>query len=399
MDAARSEAQGQLSSEAATMAFAAASDVLWRKSGAPGMTAAFVLPDGSVFQFAFGFRDIEGRTPMPLRARMLGGSTGKSIFAATALDLAMERLLDLDAPVARCLGRAAWFSRLPNAQDLTLRKLLMHSSGIGDHMGHPEIIADLKARRERSGPDAIMQALESVEYVLDRAPLFPAGSSFFYTDTGYIVAGLAIESAIGISLYELAQRRVLDRLSLGDIEPQVGRRFANLVAGYTSPAIDGALPRSTLGEDGQLNHNPAGEWAGGGFVSSARDLARFIWTYASGRLCEADYLSEVLRFVRYSWAEGQIGGYGLGIFASNGPLGRAYGHGGYYPGYRSQMTYYPKYDVAVAYQLNSSAHFGGYEKIVQSRTQASRAVIDQQADFSQVTDEAAVLASALVGVG
>ena len=34
-------------------------------------------------------------------------------------------------------------------------------------------------------------------------------------------------------------------------------------------------------------------------------------------------------------------------------LGLAYGHGGFFPGYNSQMMYFPEYGVAVALQINA----------------------------------------------
>lgn len=375
--------------------FTAAAEALWLKLKAPGMTAAFVLPDGEVNRVALGIADADSSVRMPLDARMLGGSTGKSIFAATALVLAARRVVELDAPLAQYLGHTPWFSRLPNAQQLTLRHLLSHAGGVGDHMGHPNILEHLTAMRKLKGPNAYLRPVEAIEYVLDAPPMFPPGESFFYTDTGYIIAGLALEAATGQSLYELARTHVMDRFRLTNIEPQVARAFENLVPGHTNAPEGSPLPRKTIGDDGLLAYNPAGEWAGGGFVSSSSDLARFVWTYASGRMIESAYLKDALRIVRYSWVPGQFGGYGIGLFASNSPLGPAYGHGGYYPGYRSQMTYFPDQDIAVAFQVNSSEHFGGYQGIVSSRAEAAKLRIAVNTELSIVSDGASSLASAV----
>ena len=35
------------------------------------------------------------------------------------------------------------------------------------------------------------------------------------------------------------------------------------------------------------------------------------------------------------------------------PHGQAYGHGGFYPGYHSQLIYFPDHQIAVAMQINS----------------------------------------------
>jgi len=34
-------------------------------------------------------------------------------------------------------------------------------------------------------------------------------------------------------------------------------------------------------------------------------------------------------------------------------FGPAYGHGGWFPGYRTSMVYYPNYKIAVAIQINT----------------------------------------------
>ncbi len=46
--------------------------------------------------------------------------------------------------------------------------------------------------------------------------------------------------------------------------------------------------------------------------------------------------------------------YGLGVFIWQTPLGPAYGHGGFFPGYRSEMMYFPDHRFAVAIQFNSN---------------------------------------------
>ncbi len=46
--------------------------------------------------------------------------------------------------------------------------------------------------------------------------------------------------------------------------------------------------------------------------------------------------------------------YGLGVVIQDTPLGRAYGHGGFFPGYVTWVRYYPKQRMAVALQLNTS---------------------------------------------
>ena len=61
---------------------------------------------------------------------MLAGSTGKTFFAAVAVQMIEAGQLDLKAPISKYLGSRPWFSRLPNARDITVRHLMTHTSGL-----------------------------------------------------------------------------------------------------------------------------------------------------------------------------------------------------------------------------------------------------------------------------
>ena len=127
--------------------------------------------------------------------RMGSGSIGKTYVAAVALQLAMSGELDLDAPVSTWLGGEAWFSRVPNHADLTVRNLLNHTAGmIQPYFEDPDFAVRLgEVFRD---PDAYMTPEEFIaETVLDAEPLFPAGGGYHYSDVHYTLAGLAIEEA------------------------------------------------------------------------------------------------------------------------------------------------------------------------------------------------------------
>ena len=51
-------------------------------------------------------------------------------------------------------------------------------------------------------------------------------------------------------------------------------------------------------------------------------------------------------------------GYGLGVMIFKQPSGFIYGHGGIFPGYETQMSYFPKWKVAVTMQVNADSFSG-----------------------------------------
>src|SRR6185369_12030817 len=103
----------------------------WHKAGSfPGATLGVVLANGESFGLAVGFSDRENKVAMRPTDRMLAGSVGKTFAAATALQLIKEGRISLDYKIEKYLGSEPWFSRLPNANEITVRQLMNHTSGL-----------------------------------------------------------------------------------------------------------------------------------------------------------------------------------------------------------------------------------------------------------------------------
>lgn len=46
--------------------------------------------------------------------------------------------------------------------------------------------------------------------------------------------------------------------------------------------------------------------------------------------------------------------YGLGVIIRKTAIGTSYGHSGFFPGYMTDMMYFPEHKIAVAVQVNTS---------------------------------------------
>jgi D-alanyl-D-alanine carboxypeptidase len=311
----------------------------------PGAVAA-IASDASVTTAAVGWADRELNVPMRPGDRMPAGGAGKTFTAAVVLSLAADGVLDLDVPIARWLGDEPWFARLPNARDLTLRNLLMHRGGIPNHATALEFVRTVQARTTAAepGPDPAPRAL--VALVLDRPPLFPAGTDFAYSDTGYVLAGLVVEEATGRSYPDLLAERVLRPLGLHGTAPAAGRSHPGLVPGYAGTTGPLGVSAKTAAA-GVMAFDPGWEWTGGGLVSNARDLARFAKALFEGRALPAAAIDDLLA----SRLPGEVR-YGLGVTFHGEGTARAYGHAGWFPGYRTEVRYYPDRRVAIALQVN-----------------------------------------------
>jgi len=320
----------------------------WHKAGSfPGATFGVVLANGESFGLAVGFSDRETKTPMMPTDRMLAGSGGKTFAAATALQLIKEGKIGLDDKIEKYLGREPWFSRLPNAKDITVRQLMNHTSGLVRYEFKEQFTKDLTAN-----PEKVWKPAELVAYLLDEKPPFEAGKGWDYSDTNYIVLGMIIEKVTGRKFYDEANRRVLKPLKLTNTIPQDGSRLKGVVQGYagSSNPFGG---KDAMIEDGKFVINPQFEWTGGGYASTAQDLARWAKMIYEGKAFSPDLLPQVLDGVSAPML-GRETKYGLGVIIRKTPVGTSYGHSGFFPGYMTDMMYFPERKVAVAVQVNTS---------------------------------------------
>jgi D-alanyl-D-alanine carboxypeptidase len=320
----------------------------WHKAGNfPGATLGVVLADGESFGLAVGYSDRDLKTPMRPTDRMLAGSVGKTFAAATALQLVKEGKILLDDKVEKYLGVEPWFSRLPNAKAITVRHLMNHTSGLVRYEFKPQFAKDLSANPER-----VWKPAELVAYLLDEKAPFEAGKGWDYSDTNYIVLGMIIEEVTGRTFYSEANRRLIKPLKLKDTIPQDGPKLKSVVQGYAGPNNPFGGTDAMI-HDGRFAINPQFEWTGGGFASTSHDLARWAKMIYEGKAYSADLLPQVLDGVSAPLL-GRETKYGLGVIIRKSSVGTSYGHSGFFPGYMTDMMYFPDSRVAIAVQVNTS---------------------------------------------
>lgn len=313
----------------------------------PGANAAVSLPDGTVLTIPVGEADTTLHLPMAPEARMPQGSVGKTYFAAVAMRLIGEGRLQLDARVSDYLGHLPWFSRIPNAESITVRHLMTHTSGVMRYEFKEAFTRDLSA-----DPDRRWSPEDLVAYVLDEEAAFAPGEGWEYSDTNFILLGMIVEEITGRACYDLIQEWLLDPLGLDDTVPNDSRVIPGIIQGYAGPENPFGGRDEVILPDGRFVINPQFEWAGGGFSSTAADLARWARALFSGKAVEPTLLDRMLDGVPARL--GPETRYGLGVIIRRTPLGLSYGHSGFFPGFITEMAYFPELDIAVAIQVNTS---------------------------------------------
>lgn len=332
-DALRQQVQGALDSLRTTARF-------------PGVTLGLVLPNGTAIGAASGFSDTARKVPMRPEDRMLQGSVGKTYVAAIALQLVQEGKLALDDPISKYLGAEPWFTRLPNHAAITVRQLMSHTSGLVRWEFDSAATAVMRAQ-----PFKVWTPVERLTYLFDKPAPFAAGAGWEYSDTNFIVLGMIIETLTGHAYDDELRARLLGPLGLTNTIPSNQRRLEMVVNGYAGPRNDlGGFDASLV--DGQLAVNPQLEWTGGGVASTATDLATWLRLLFSGRVVPRPLLDQMVAGVPSRL--GANARYGLGMIVRDTPLGPAWGHSGFFPGYATEVLYFPERDVAVAIQVNGT---------------------------------------------
>lgn len=327
----------------------------WHKAGKfPGATLGVVLANGESFGLAVGYSDRDSKTPMKPNDRMLAGSTGKTFAAATAMQLVKEGKISVDDRVEKYLGKEPWFDRLPNAREITVRQLMNHTSGLVRYEFKKEFTDFLTAN-----PMKVWTPEERLAYLFDSKAAFAAGKGWDYSDTNYIVLGMIIERVTGKDFYGEARQRFIRKFKLKDTIAQEGPVMKGVIQGYAGPnnPFGG---KDAMVDNGKFVVNPQLEWTGGGWASTGHDLARWAKMMYEGKAIDPSLLPQVLDGVAAPML-GRETKYGLGVIIRQTAAGKSYGHSGFFPGYVTDMMYFPEHRIALAVQVNTSVPgvFGG----------------------------------------
>lgn len=299
----------------------------------PGMIAWIDAPPYR-FEGASGSANLADGTPMPPEGAFRIGSITKMFTAVVIMQLAEDGVLSLDDPLAQWLPAVA--DQLPYGDQITLRHLLGHTSGVSNVVEHeayyPDIFAQVDVDEETGNVSLACVERDPNDtlerYVYGQEAQFEPGAQYRYSNTNYTLLGMVIEVAAEMPLAEAYRSRIYEPLGMASTfldcyeEPKI-----DIVHGYTGTA-------DALTDVTEL-HESVG-WSAGGLVSTAPDLIAFARGLFGGALFDdPETLAAMMP------APGSP--YGLGIANQGGNVG----HAGYIAGFRSTLTYAPELDAVI----------------------------------------------------
>ena len=302
------------------------------------------------------------------------GSNTKAFTAALILKLEAAGKLGLDDTIGR------WLPQYLTWRDVTIRSLLNMTSPIPNYSETVEIGEIMAADIHHQFSDKDLIA--SVDPANGRH--FPPTTGWFYSNTNYILAGLIIEAASGLSYEQALTTMIIEPLGLKDTFYPDGPHPGAAALGSQIARVPRALymlqdclmyqPEpchlSTLapliGSDMRTQNM---SWAGpaGAMVSTPRDLALWIRALFEKRVIPETQLGEMTKLVSQKTGlplsdatpdDPRAFGLALGRFYFKDQGGGFWFYEGETLGFRAIFAYWPQYDLLITAAVNSQAPNG-----------------------------------------
>lgn len=296
-----------------------------------GLSVAANQQGCAAWSSAWGVASLADDTALTPEHILRAGSVTKSFTAALVLKLAEDGLLSLDDALSD------WEQDIPGADEITIRQLLNHTSGLADYQSN-------RAWQSAAMADVMQvwdpQAL--VDFAVELGPVGAPGSGHVYANTNYVLAGVVAELASGTSYGDALRSWVLEPAGLT-------HTYLDGFDRWSEPTATGYLVISD-GEpfDSTPLYHPSTVWAAGAVVATADDLQRWLTQLLSSDFLSADSQTELVTFVPMPGGAG----YGLGIYEAGADGVTAFGHNGAILGFQSAVMFDAATGTTVAVMHN-----------------------------------------------
>lgn len=295
----------------------------------PGLALAVIRDGVPVKVKGYGLSDIENRIYVNPETIFQSGSLGKQFTAAGILQLKAEGKLKLDDKIS------SYFTGTPASwQNITIRNLLTHTSGIPDY----ENANLIDLRKDYSEKELLQFAMQ--------LPLdFPPGEKWAYSNTAYVLLGILIHQLSGKFYGDYLREKIFTPLSMETIriinEPEI---IMNRSSGYELK--DGEWKNQSWVSP-SLNTT-----ADGALYLTILDLVKWDAAIAKEKILNPQDLEAMVSPVKLN--NGSYYPYGFAWFLE--PLNghKSYQHSGGWQGYNNYITRFPEDKLTVIVLTNLS---------------------------------------------
>lgn len=230
-----------------------------------------------IYSNAFGYANRAWKIRNGLNIRFDTASITKLFTTAAVLQLIDKKLLTLETSVIKYLE----LEGTKISKDVNVFHMLTHSSGIGDDCEEEagEVYEDLWKTKPNY---SIRNTEDFLPQFIYKDPNFPPGEGCRYCNCSFVLLGLMIEKATGLSYRDYVRKNIFEKANMSHSDFLAMDRVHENVAEGCDPI------RNEAGEIEGWKKNiysypPIGSPDGGAYVT-AGDLDRFLRVVKSGKL-------------------------------------------------------------------------------------------------------------------
>lgn len=255
--------------------------------------------------YSSGWKNREHKIPNNPQALFKIASISKLYIAVAAAKLVHKKRLSLDKTLIDYIPELA--GRIENAEQISIRMMLQHRSGIPDFINDPKL----------PWSSLPVNPNEYLQMILDKPADFNPDSRYRYCNTNYLLIGKILDKILGYDHQQYVKKEILDSLGLTNTYGSLSNvDLEDVVSGYYK------------GYDGDLKSQNY-VVAGGSMVATAQDVGVFLRALIDCSLLNKNEQSIYSNIYVYE-------------------------HTGLLPGYSSIVRYHKDIDTIVVMFVNTS---------------------------------------------
>jgi CubicO group peptidase (beta-lactamase class C family) len=252
----------------------------------PGGTITITHNDKVIYERGIGYSDASRLVPMPETALMRLASVSKPVTASAIHQLAKDGQLDLNAKVFNIAENEGILDITPyngtlgdsRLRDITVQHLLEHQGGWNRDTAGDLAFRDVQIANAMGVPSPPGIA-NSAQYIVSRPLQFTPGTTYNYSNIGYMFLGMVVEAASGQSYESYIDDKVLAPAGIPAWEVDAGRTFATDQNPREPVYSDPSIAQNVYNPTGPSVTWPYGGWdnekalAYGGLIGSSKAIA------------------------------------------------------------------------------------------------------------------------------
>ena len=287
-----------------------------------------------------GYADIKSKIKVKPGNRFLIASISKTFTATAAFLLVEDGLIALDDPVNKWIDQEIC-DKIDNANESTIKDLIGHTSSIRDIYTTRHLMEYMnKGYHNWNDKDML-------KFVYGKKAYFDVGK-WQYSNVNYILLGMALEKASGLTLKEIYEQKIFIPLQLNSAYYGTDKEKTapGVIKGYSD-----IYSNNTFVEATEFYEDDIGIGGDGGIAINAQDLGKFLDELMKGNIVSENSLEQMKNWFEGGYStEGQAG---YGLYYEEGEYGAVIGHGGGIVGWESGMDYFADKEVTIVKLFNT----------------------------------------------